>query len=395
MFFKVLNDSKTVFAALIVSIGACLFSCQKEAEPPVMISTFAPTSGEYGSEVSITGSNFDPDTQNNIVLFGGKEAKVLTASASELVVAVPAGGTTGKITVKARGKEVTTTEDFTVMAGSWSSKADFSKGALAGRELFFSIGGNGYIHTTHHLTSGSPVNASFWMYSSANNSWVQKKEFSLTLPPGYGCVWGTADKGYILINQELWEYSPVNDAWVKKNALPVSMYTYKVLGVFLIASLNKACAVTSDGDWYLYNPVDDSWAVGHNAPFMASLNTNGGTRRVQGANDGGFLIIGKEVWKYTANINQWTQLPAFPGYDLDFTFGINNELYAGLAGEDYSANYFWVYKEAQNKWIKKAVMGGTYRYWPLYFTLNDKGYLGMGARTTNDVLIYDFHQYNP
>jgi Tol biopolymer transport system component len=61
-------------------------------QPPaggVLITSIDPPSAPAGSEVTIRGSNFDPVPANNIVVFGSRQARVLTASGTELRVVVP------------------------------------------------------------------------------------------------------------------------------------------------------------------------------------------------------------------------------------------------------------------------------------------------------------------
>jgi gliding motility-associated-like protein len=57
------------------------------------ISSFSPSSGGIGTTVTITGSGFDTAPANNVVYFGATRAAVTTATATELKVTAPAGGT--------------------------------------------------------------------------------------------------------------------------------------------------------------------------------------------------------------------------------------------------------------------------------------------------------------
>ena len=71
--------------------------------PAPTITSINPTSGAAGISVTITGTNFDPVAANNTVKFNGVAATVITASTTQLVVTVPATGTTGNITVTTAG----------------------------------------------------------------------------------------------------------------------------------------------------------------------------------------------------------------------------------------------------------------------------------------------------
>ena len=68
-----------------------------------VISSFTPTSGRIGTQVTIVGSNFDLRPSKNIVYFGAVRATVTSATDSSLTVTVPAGATYEPITVTTNG----------------------------------------------------------------------------------------------------------------------------------------------------------------------------------------------------------------------------------------------------------------------------------------------------
>lgn len=70
--------------------------------------------GSVGSEVTIRGSHFSEIPSENLVKFNDKKAEVLHAETAELKTKVPAGATTGKISVTVRGITTVSTEDFIV-----------------------------------------------------------------------------------------------------------------------------------------------------------------------------------------------------------------------------------------------------------------------------------------
>ena len=91
------------------------FSCKKTSDepntpPPVtdttkppkplpVITGFSPVTGAVDTTVTITGAHFSADITKDIVKFNGTTAVVKSGSDAQLVVTVPAGATTGKITV--------------------------------------------------------------------------------------------------------------------------------------------------------------------------------------------------------------------------------------------------------------------------------------------------------
>ncbi|RCH55293.1 hypothetical protein DJ568_08910 [Mucilaginibacter hurinus] len=85
---------KRILLILLTSI----FIGKSFGQAPV-ITSFSPTSGNIGAVVTIAGSNFNPSGTDNAVLFGGVKAEVLTASATQLTVKVPAGAVYNPISV--------------------------------------------------------------------------------------------------------------------------------------------------------------------------------------------------------------------------------------------------------------------------------------------------------
>ncbi|NHA05151.1 hypothetical protein G7092_15180 [Mucilaginibacter sp. HC2] len=69
--------------------------------------TMMPTSGNAGTLVTISGSGFSTNAADNTVTFNGKQANVVNANASQLVVQAPQGGSTGTVQVSVSGKSAT------------------------------------------------------------------------------------------------------------------------------------------------------------------------------------------------------------------------------------------------------------------------------------------------
>lgn len=67
--------------------------------PPPVITGLSPAYAPVGAIVTITGSNFGATPAENLVVFGGVKAKVLTAAPGQLTVHVPAGASYAPVTV--------------------------------------------------------------------------------------------------------------------------------------------------------------------------------------------------------------------------------------------------------------------------------------------------------
>jgi hypothetical protein len=76
------------------------------------ITSFSPTSGKVGTQVTITGSNFGPGTV--VKFFVNKTAATNVLTSNTLVATVPAGAVTGPITVSNAAGSSTSNGNFTV-----------------------------------------------------------------------------------------------------------------------------------------------------------------------------------------------------------------------------------------------------------------------------------------
>ncbi len=84
--------------------------------PPPSITGFTPSQGKPGTNVTITGQNFDPVAANNQVRFNGVPAGATSATSTTLIVSVPPTATTGFVTVTTAGSTAQSATAFTVIS---------------------------------------------------------------------------------------------------------------------------------------------------------------------------------------------------------------------------------------------------------------------------------------
>lgn len=101
----------------VVTIAGCGGGGGGGDDTPITptITDVSPTSGSSGTEVTITGTNFSTTPTDNAVAFNGTAATVVSATSTQIVVTVPAGATSGALTVTVGGLTATYNVDFTVM----------------------------------------------------------------------------------------------------------------------------------------------------------------------------------------------------------------------------------------------------------------------------------------
>lgn len=98
-----------------------------ESSSPPTITGFSPTLGASGTPVTITGTNFQNVTANNAVTFNVTQATPTASTATELQTTVPAGATSGHITVAtAYGTAVSTGDFFVPPAGFTAADVEFT-----------------------------------------------------------------------------------------------------------------------------------------------------------------------------------------------------------------------------------------------------------------------------
>ena len=91
-----------------------ILSISRQSSSQLAIISFTPQSGAVGSTVTINGTAFSPTPSQNTVRFNGTTASIVSASATSLVVTVPAGATTGPISVSTGAGSVSSSSNFTV-----------------------------------------------------------------------------------------------------------------------------------------------------------------------------------------------------------------------------------------------------------------------------------------
>jgi YD repeat-containing protein len=82
------------------------------------VDNFSNSEAAPGTTITIVGSGFSTTPSNNTVKFNGTTATVVSATATQLVVTVPTGATTGDISVTTGGKTVTSSNPFDIVAAT-------------------------------------------------------------------------------------------------------------------------------------------------------------------------------------------------------------------------------------------------------------------------------------
>ena len=103
-----------------------LIGITQQTSVTLAIFQFTPSSGPVGTPVTIYGTGFSATPASNVLKFNGTTATVLTASTTVLTANVPAGATTGTISVTKASITATSAATFTVGTGGAPTLSSFS-----------------------------------------------------------------------------------------------------------------------------------------------------------------------------------------------------------------------------------------------------------------------------
>lgn len=96
------------------------------------ITGISPAGANVGDTVTITGTGFSTTAGDNTVNFNGITAIITSSTSTQIIVTVPAGATSGNITVTVGGLTATSASSFTVGGGGVAGALDTSFGSGAG-----------------------------------------------------------------------------------------------------------------------------------------------------------------------------------------------------------------------------------------------------------------------
>ncbi len=105
-------------------IAALFYNTCCFAQP--VINSFFPSSGNVGTIVTISGSNFSPTPTNNIVYFGSVKAVVGSATSTSLTVIVPSGATYQPVSVTTNNLTAFSSRRFILTFAGGGAITDYS-----------------------------------------------------------------------------------------------------------------------------------------------------------------------------------------------------------------------------------------------------------------------------
>jgi N-acetylneuraminic acid mutarotase len=411
-----------------IIIALFLFSCSKHDSPPpsnnnpnpqiLSISAFSPASAPIDSVVTLSGANFNPDKTEDTVKFNDSVAIVESATSSQLVVLVPPGATTGKISVTTGNQTATSATNF-IVGDQWTLLNAYP-GSLMANVVSFQIGTKFYVG----LGEGAGISnlgvwsGEFWQYDAVSGGWSQKANYP-GIATGYGVGFSVAGEGYVVMNPDtnghnsLWQYDTASNKWSQKADFPgspelgivafgLNNYGYVGLGVLSEYGTNA---------FYQYDPASDTWTQKGNYPgavtnyaasFVIGNYAYVGTGLINLNTSSGST----EFYQYDPSTDTWTQKGNFPGggrnWAAGFSIGGYGYLAGGLNTNGVEQSDFWQYDPGSDSWTQKKAFGGGTRFEASAFSGTSQGYLGFGQGAAHQIepgnysgTYVDLWQYQP
>lgn len=254
-------------------------------------------------------------------------------------------------------------------------------------------------------------------FAQTENFWTKKNDFgglkrerAVAFTANNFAFVGTGIDTAEKVLNDFWKYDAITDSWeqvanlpgsVRRNAVAFSINDIGYVGTGMDSAVASAPGSNVLKDFWAYDPIINSWTQKSDFP---GSNGNGVYFATAFAIDSkGYICCGKrgpndytdELWEYKPSIDQWAQLPDFPGgvrYQLSsFSIGYNG--YVGLGtDQDLYRNDIWKFDATVNQWTQMSNFPASERASSHTFTINGRGYICMG---TNGGMLDDLWQYNP
>ena len=393
-----------------ILLFSCFAACKKSGGGPALpvITGFSPGKGAAGIMVNITG-HFDSAMQQLSVSFNGDAAKVFSASDSLIVVTVPSGVSTGKITVTVNNLPATTDSDFVVLSGSWTQMAQIPQNpAYSGQRYYgigFVIGNFGYMGFG---TDNGRDYSDLYQYDPSSNSWSQKTSLGLGMESLVSMVIG--GKAYIGIGEsrdlgintnQFYAYDPATDSWTRKADFPGPARENAF--ALSLGGMGYVGLGHGTGDFYdvwQYNPTLDEWTQKANFPvggdlpnYVTTFSLDNKVGYVVGGGDyasGGTNLAVVIVWRYNPASDSWTQMQNLPSKGM---LSASSMIVNGAAYVLGGSQECWRYDANSDSWTQVAFFGT--RIAGSTFSVNGNGYFGMGENPYAIPTYLDLWQFTP
>ncbi|PAW93142.1 hypothetical protein CKK33_06400 [Mucilaginibacter sp. MD40] len=220
--------------------------------------------------------------------------------------------------------------------------------------MAFVIGSKVYVSGGQNQAAlGTDYFGDLWEFDTVNGIWLKKSDFRGGVRYA-GVSFTIGNTGYVgtgldqsgNVKNDLWAYDASTNAWTQKADLPGEGRGYAV-------------GFTADGKGYV------------------GTGLNSGKKPLN------------DFYRYDPSTNSWTQTASISGARSQaFAFVINNK---GYVGNGTGTSNLQMYDPSTNIWIAKAGIPSYTSIGGAAFSINGKGYAGLGMQnTTPDKRVYEY-----
>jgi N-acetylneuraminic acid mutarotase len=299
----------------------------------------------------------------------------------------------------------------TTKVGNWVRRGDFdgvargeAVSAVLNNKLYAGLGFDG----TNRLSD-------FWEYDGAADLWRRKKDFPGT-PRNAAVAFSAGGKvyvglGYDGVNKlnDFWQYDPVADSWTQvANFGGSARY-----GATAFTLNDKGYVVAGfDGnpskEMWMYDPGTNTWTIktgpGSKRYDAVAFVINNIAYLVTGTNNGTY---NNDFWAYDPASDAWTEKrkitnSSTDNYDDLYTtiirsaaaaFVIDGKGYLAVGQNGGYLTNVWEYDPVADTWLEKTSFQGTTREGAIGFSLNNRGYVGLGRSSA--IRLDDVREFQP
>ncbi len=404
------------------------FSNQPFALTTPTITSFNPEEGMDLTAVTIQGTGFSYLLEKNIVSFGDKRATVLEANKNLLKVSAPSGISTKEVKIKVEVAEKQAISDSyfrlspPLITDFYPKEASLrARITIEGQNFRMMSGANTvYFDAIQALVTriisnsvlevevplGVSEKGTKIKVVTAEQSAVSEDYFTLLLPEVAAISPLKANKNKEVVISGT-NFSPIGgDNLVLFNGIEASiLYQSKeTITVLVPEGIHQAdVEINISTGGHPTTPINFEY-VGGNWSLEGEIFTDAarvavacfaiGTTAYMGL--GGVTEKYNQMWSFDIITGTWKKLSVFPGIPRNgqISFSINGKGYVGLGrNKDTYLNDFWEYDPGTDTWTEITPFPGTGRYVASCFVVDQKGYVGLGQ--TRFDTFNDFYSYDP
>ncbi|MFH0801224.1 MAG: IPT/TIG domain-containing protein [bacterium] len=311
------------------------------APPAPVITSLSPTSGDVGTPITISGSNFGDSQGSSTVLFtdGASAGQATSWSAGNIVVNVPAGAVTGSVTVTVGG--VTSNAfNFTVTAKNWIRQNPLPTGYPldgvwgAANNDVYAVGQNGtvlhYDGSWSIMSSGTTSTLrGIW---GASSSSIFAVGLNGAIIRYNGSAWSPMSSGITTALSGVWG-AAANDVFAVGDSGKIRYYNGTAWSLSDSGTTQNLRGIWGTGNTYIFAVGDGGTIIQWNGANWAAANSGvtQNLKAVWGAANNDVYAVGDggTILHYAGAGNAWSTMTSNTTQNLKSVWGAaNNNVYA-------------------------------------------------------------------